>query len=96
MRDRGLVQSTASIEDVEIADGSEEKIEFSADDVQAVHAALDRLAPEHREVLLLRFMEEMSYEEIAGVVGVSVGTVRSRIHNAKRSLREILKLDGAT
>ena len=52
-----------------------------------VHASLDRLPHDQREVLLLRFIEEMSYEQIASAVGCGVGTVRSRLHYAKRALR---------
>ena len=62
-----------------------------AEDAAIVKAAMDELSPEHREVLLLRFMEEMSYEDIALVAGCQLGTVRSRIHNAKRALREIVE-----
>jgi RNA polymerase sigma-70 factor (ECF subfamily) len=65
--------------------------DFSAEDAEQVHAALDRLAPEHREVLVLRFLEGMSYETIAGVVGCQVGTVRSRLHYGKRALRRLLE-----
>jgi RNA polymerase sigma-70 factor (ECF subfamily) len=75
----------------ELAAPADEPAEFTAEDAQAVHAALDELTPEHREVLLLRFMEEMSYEEIAKVTECQIGTVRSRIHNAKRALREIIE-----
>lgn len=67
---------------------------FTADDAARVHAALDELAPEHREVLVLRYVEGMTYEEIAPVVGSPVGTVRSRIHYAKRALRAVLEKDG--
>lgn len=67
--------------------------EFTADDAEAVHAALDRLRPEHREVLLLRFVEQMSYEDIARVTGLPPGTVRSRIHYAKHALRDDLRKD---
>jgi RNA polymerase sigma-70 factor (ECF subfamily) len=65
--------------------------EFADDDARRVHAALDELAPEHREVLVLRFLEEMPYEDIARVVGCPAGTVRSRIHYAKRALRRLLE-----
>ena len=65
--------------------------EFTAEDAAAVHEALDGLSPEHREALLLRFIEAMSYEQIAGVTGCSVGTVRSRIHYGKRALRNIIE-----
>jgi len=81
----------ASIENMEPIADEEPLDEFSAEDASRVYAALDRLTPEHREVLLLRFIEQMSYEDLAQVTGCPVGTVRSRIHNAKRGLREILK-----
>jgi RNA polymerase sigma-70 factor (ECF subfamily) len=64
---------------------------FSSEDAQGIHAALDTLASEHREVLVLRFLEEMTYEDIAHVVGCQLGTVRSRIHYAKRALRRALE-----
>ena len=63
---------------------------FHSDEAALVHAALDRLTPEHREVLVLRFLEDMSYEEIAGVVGCPIGTVRSRLHHARKTLRTLL------
>jgi RNA polymerase sigma-70 factor, ECF subfamily len=65
--------------------------EFSAEDAAQIHAALDRIPAEQREVLVLRFLEEMSYDEIARVVGCQLGTVRSRIHYGKRALRRILE-----
>jgi RNA polymerase sigma-70 factor (ECF subfamily) len=65
--------------------------EFTAEDAERVHAALDQLAPEHREVLLLRFLEEMSYEEMARVTGCQLGTVGSRLHYAKRALRRVIE-----
>jgi RNA polymerase sigma-70 factor (ECF subfamily) len=56
-----------------------------------VHRGLDALSAEHREVLVLSFFEEMSYEEIARVTGSTLGTVRSRIHYAKRALKSALE-----
>jgi RNA polymerase sigma-70 factor, ECF subfamily len=69
----------------------EDVADFTPVDVAAVHAAMDQLSPEHREVLLLRFMEEMNYQDISAVVGCNLGTVRSRIHAAKRLLRKIIE-----
>ena len=60
---------------------------FDADEAKLVHECLDELTQEHREVLVLRFLEEMSYDDIADVIGCSVGTVRSRLHYAKKALR---------
>ena len=51
---------------------------------------LGRLDPEHREVVVLREFQDLSYEEIAEVVGVPVGTVRSRLFRARAELRERL------
>jgi RNA polymerase sigma-70 factor (ECF subfamily) len=65
--------------------------EFSDEDAARVHAALNDLMPEHREVLVLRFLEGMSYEDIARIVGDPLGTVKSRIHYAKRALRATLE-----
>lgn len=60
---------------------------FGPEDAAAVHRALDRLHPDHREALLLRFVEDMTYEQIAAVTGCAVGTVRSRLYYAKRALK---------
>ena len=70
--------------------GSNES-EFSPDDAAAIHAALARLGHAHRDVLLLRFMEDLSYEQIADVFGCPFGTVASRIYHAKQALRRELE-----
>ena len=54
--------------------------------------AFDQLSAEHREILLLVAIEGMPYEEAAGILGVPVGTVRSRLSRARTALR--LELDG--
>jgi len=56
-----------------------------------IHQALLRLAPEHRAVLILKDLEGQRYEEIAEVLDIPIGTVRSRIHRARIELREILE-----
>jgi RNA polymerase sigma-70 factor (ECF subfamily) len=56
--------------------------------LQDLQAVLSRLSHEHREVLLLRFLEGLSLEEIALATEVPVGTVKSRLHNALKMLRE--------
>jgi RNA polymerase sigma-70 factor (ECF subfamily) len=53
-------------------------------------AALERLRGAEREALLLFVWAELSYEEIAAVLGVRVGTVRSRIHRARTRLQRVL------
>ena len=59
--------------------------------IEELKRGLDTLSPEHREVLMLCFIEEMSYEEIARVTNATLGTVRSRIHYAKRALKTALE-----
>ncbi len=56
-------------------------------DLVDLPAALNGLSILHREALTLRFVNGMSYDEIAEVVGCSAGTVRSRIHYGKKALR---------
>lgn len=57
----------------------------------AVRAALAELAEEFRTALVLKEMENLTYEEIAEIVGCPIGTVRSRIHRARAELRERLQ-----
>jgi RNA polymerase sigma-70 factor, ECF subfamily len=60
-------------------------------DVETTHSALagamQRLSGAHREVLVLRFYEEMKIEAIAAHLGVSKGTVKSRLHYAMAELQ---------
>jgi RNA polymerase sigma-70 factor (ECF subfamily) len=65
--------------------------DFSPEDAERIHAALDTLPPEQREVLVLRFLEDMTYEQIATVTNANLGTIRSRLHYAKRALRHVLE-----
>ncbi|AZM52797.1 RNA polymerase subunit sigma-70 [Streptomyces sp. WAC 01529] len=53
-------------------------------------AALARLPARHRDVVLLVAWADLGYEEVAHALGVPVGTVRSRLHRARRTLREAL------
>ncbi|CAN7184679.1 RNA polymerase sigma factor [Pseudorhodoferax sp. LjRoot39] len=55
---------------------------------------LQRLPPEQREVLLLVAVEELSYQEVAGAIGVPLGTVMSRLSRARARLQEELRGPG--
>ena len=61
------------------------------EDVELVHQALAHLSVEHREVLVLHFLEGMQFEEIAQSVSCPLGTVKSRMYHAKRLLREVIE-----
>jgi RNA polymerase sigma-70 factor (ECF subfamily) len=56
-----------------------------------VKRAIAQIEPEFREVLILRDVEDMSYEEIAEVTGLADGTVKSRIHRARAQLRTLVE-----
>jgi RNA polymerase sigma-70 factor (ECF subfamily) len=62
--------------------------------VREIGEALDLLPDEHRMVVILADVEELSYKEIAEVLGCPIGTVMSRLHRARRALRRHL-LDNA-
>jgi len=61
---------------------------FSTEDAAKIHRCLKELLPEYREVLMLRFLEQMSYEQISQVINCNLGTVKSRIHYAKLALKK--------
>ncbi len=65
-------------------------IERSEED-RRLMAALGRLSPEHRAVLVLKDLEEQKYEDIAVILDVPIGTVRSRLHRARLELRDLLQ-----
>lgn len=56
-----------------------------------IDAAITKLTPEHRTVILLKEMEGLQYHEIAETVGCSIGTVMSRLFYARRKLQTLLK-----
>ena len=64
-------------------------------DQTRVRAALDSIAPEYREVIVLRELEEMPYDEIAEVAGIAMGTVMSRLSRGRSKILEFLKAQEA-
>jgi RNA polymerase sigma-70 factor (ECF subfamily) len=58
-----------------------------------IQAAMARISPEHQEILRLRHFLDLSYAEIAECLGIPAGTVMSRLHAARKSLRRVLETD---
>lgn len=61
---------------------------------EALQAGIAALSPEHREVLLLRETEGLSYQEVAQCLGLEEGTVKSRIARARMALKDYLQKNG--
>jgi RNA polymerase sigma-70 factor, ECF subfamily len=67
------------------------------EDRQRVRHALELVEPEYREILVMKYVQEHRYDEIAEILGIPRGTVMSRLYNARTALREeYLKLDRVT
>jgi RNA polymerase sigma-70 factor (ECF subfamily) len=69
---------------------SAEDVAIEAGEQAMVRAALAELAPTFREALVLREIEALSYREIAGLTGIPIGTVMSRLARARAELRKVL------
>ena len=61
-----------------------------AEEAERIRALLDRLSPEHGEILHLRYFGDMTYEEIAEVLRIPKGTVMSRLFHARRNFAQAL------
>jgi len=61
--------------------------------INGIAAGMEKLTAKHREILILRNVKNLSYEEIAAILSISVGTVKSRIARARESLRAKLGED---
>jgi RNA polymerase sigma-70 factor (ECF subfamily) len=65
--------------------------DFSTTDAEAIHWGLKQLPVNQRDVLILLFLEEFTIKEIASITGVSEGTVKSRLHYAKKALYGLIE-----
>ncbi len=84
-REAEILVDLAEAESVVAPEG--EGVDWTGD--SSLETLLEALPLLQREVLLLRFRDELSYGEIALIVGCSIGTVRSRLHYARLRLREL-------
>jgi RNA polymerase sigma-70 factor (ECF subfamily) len=85
----------ADVSDLDIPDPDSESLPESSlirqEQRQIVEQALDRLPDHHRTVLVMKDIDGLSYEEIAEVLDIPIGTVRSRLHRGRADLRQQLK-----
>jgi len=58
---------------------------------EIIHKEIDELSPKFREVILLRDVQQLSYEEISQIVNIPLGTVKSRVNRGRLKLQEKLK-----
>jgi RNA polymerase sigma-70 factor, ECF subfamily len=83
-------RSPVPLDAIDVAEPDESSIDLGAADGEALQQAMNQLHPEHRAVVVMRYVDNLSYSEIATAAGCPVGTVKSRLYNAKRMLREFL------
>lgn len=89
---RGRYADRAVFDDSQdAADVNGETESFTFEDAEQAHYGLSRISLPHREVLTLHFLDDLSIEDIARVLDVAPGTVKSRIHFAKKALREVIE-----
>ena len=86
------LDSTASPQRLDFPDdGTSPSIEMERRERQTgLMRAMDQLSDVHREILILREMEEQNYETISEILDLPVGTVRSRLHRARLQLKDLL------
>src|SRR5215469_4524354 len=78
--------------EVAVEHDNPETILMRLTDSKALQSAIDGLPVHHREILLLCEVEEMSYQEIAESLSIPIGTVMSRLSRARKTLRDVLRL----
>ena len=74
-----------------IADGKQHSVDDESDAVLRLRQALRNLDDERGEILRLHYLNGASVKQIAAKLGVPIGTVKSRLHHARRKLREELE-----
>jgi RNA polymerase sigma-70 factor, ECF subfamily len=89
IREEQAVESLAEAQS-ELADPERD----FAPDVEALHKALGDLSPQHREILVLHYLRDLTTQEVAAILQCPPGTVKSRLYHARIELRNILERKG--
>lgn len=71
------------------SEGAEEGV-IRKETVSEVRQAIDKLSEEHKMVIILRDLQDLSYEEVAQTLGINVGTVKSRLARGRKNLKDII------
>lgn len=88
-REAVFVQTAAEVDEwADVTDGRSTEVELSCN--ERVEDALARLNSAHREAFLLKYVEDMSYEEIAALTGAGVSALKMRVSRAREFLRSAL------
>lgn len=90
-RNRLLLAAEGELEALSAGEPGPEESLLAGADRRELAKNMGRLSPVHREVLALVFFHGLSYGETAEVLGVKIGTVKSRLSNAKKALRKTLQ-----
>ena len=96
LRREGRSTVVKTVDDLTDGEGSVAPAQEERLSVSVIASALDRLPAQHREVIVLVGLEEMSYRDVADILGVPMGTVMSRLSRAREQLRQILEERGTT
>jgi RNA polymerase sigma-70 factor (ECF subfamily) len=91
LRKRGRLSFVAEVEDGPDTAPNPEAAAVAASDSARLHRCLDGLSDPHRTAIRLAFLEDMTYPEIAEIEDAPVGTIKTRIHHAKRALMRCLE-----
>ena len=99
LKRRSSARTKTSIEALQAATGEDKVLEFADEQTEAplsaasrheleeeIQLAIDRLSPKMRAITVLRYFESLSYEEVADTLGISLGTVKSRLSRAHAAL----------
>ena len=93
LRDQYQDRNSAA-EQNELANAAAPEDDASFQNAQQVSYGLGLISRPHREILTLFFLDDLSVDEIAAVLELPAGTVKSRLHYAKRALRKVLDEEG--